>query len=255
MKILIVDDNTSIRKVLTAFFVAQGHEVVGALADGVQVEQAVLGLQPDLICLDYHLPGRDGLSILRSLNSQMPHIHVVFITSSNEPGIETKAAEAGAAGFIRKPFGQEQILDELLAIEDLYRKSAGARVAAPVSSVRRWTAVVADDNGSVRLVLKALLAESGVDVLQVVGNGNEAVLAARRHQPNLICLDINMPVMTGLEALPRILDASPQTAVIMVTAEADKISVKRAADMGATGYILKPVRPAYIETMVKRLLH
>ena len=51
MKILIVDDNTSIRKVLTAFFVAQGHEVVGALADGVQVEQAVLGLQPDLICL------------------------------------------------------------------------------------------------------------------------------------------------------------------------------------------------------------
>lgn len=255
MKILIVDDNASIRKVLTALFVAQGHEVVASLADGNQVEKAVLSLLPDLICLDYHLPGRDGLSILKSLNAQVPHIHVVFITSSNEPGIEAKAADAGASGFIRKPFGQAQILDELRAIEDLLATTGEAEKTLVPRKARRGTAVVADDNGSVRLVLKALLAESGVNVLQDVANGSEAVQAVKRHQPSLVCLDINMPVMSGLEALPQILDASPHSSVIMVTAEADKISVKRAADMGAIGYILKPVRPAYVESMVKRLLN
>jgi len=114
--------------------------------------------------------------------------------------------------------------------------------------------VIADDNGSVRLVLKGLLEENGLTVVQSVANGAEAVQAVRNHQPRVLCLDVNMPVMGGLEALPQIVEASPQTSVIMVTGCADKKLVSQAAGLGAVGYILKPLRPAYVETFIRRLL-
>ncbi|MCE1240194.1 MAG: response regulator [Azonexaceae bacterium] len=257
MRILIVDDNASMRKVLAALFASLGHQVVAALPDGSAVESTVQQTAPDLVCLDYHLPGRDGLSILRAIQTMAPEIDVVFMTASSEAGIEGKAADAGASGFIRKPFGQEQIIAELKAVEETRKlEKASAQRAASGGAARkgrRGTAVIADDNGSVRLVLKALLEESGLQVVQMVSNGNEAVVAAKAHQPGLLCLDVNMPVMGGIDALPLIKEASPQTAVVMVTGEADKTMVAQAAGLGAVGYILKPLRPAYVEGFIRRL--
>lgn len=90
--------------------------------------------------------------------------------------------------------------------------------------------------------------------MQSVSTGAEAVLAAKKHQPNVLCLDVNMPVMGGLEALPKILEVSPKTAVVMVTGYADKTMVTRAAGLGAVGYILKPLRPIYVESFMRKLL-
>jgi CheY-like chemotaxis protein len=117
----------------------------------------------------------------------------------------------------------------------------------------RGTAVIADDSGSVRLVLKGLLEECGLKVVQSVANGNDAVTAARIHQPQVLCLDVNMPEMGGLEALPLIRAASPKTAVVMVTGSADKTVVSVAASHGASGYIIKPLRPAHVVAYMDRL--
>lgn len=256
MRILIVDDNASMRKVLAAFFAGAGHEVVGVFADGNGIEEMIRQTTPELVCLDYHLPGRDGLVLLKAIQAEAPHIDVVFMTASSESGIEEKAADAGASGFIRKPFGQSQIINELRAVEET-RKVAN-QVTLPLQDGtkpgRGRTAVIADDSGSVRLVLKGLLEECGLKVVQSVANGGEAIQAARNHQPRVLCLDINMPVMGGLEALPQIVEASPQTAVVMVTGSADKILVGQAAGLGAVGYILKPLRPVYVENFIRKLL-
>ena len=260
MRILIVDDNVAMRKVLAALFASAGHEVVGAYADGNGIEELIRQTTPELVCLDYHLPGRDGLAILKAIQSEAPQIDVVFMTASSEFGIEEKAADAGASGFIRKPFGQAQIIEELRAVEET-RKAANhtaadsiVQRAGPAKPGGRGTAVIADDNGSVRLVLKGLLEECGVKVVQAVANGAEAIQAAKNHQPRILCLDINMPVMGGIEALPQIVEASPQTSVIMVTGCADKTLVGQAAGLGAVGYIIKPLRPAYVENFIRKLL-
>jgi len=60
--------------------------------------------------------------------------------------------------------------------------------------------------------------------------------------------------MTGLEALPMIRQVSPLTAVVMVTGRASRDFVQKAADLGAKGYVVKPVRPSYIESFMKKLL-
>lgn len=184
------------------------------------------------------------------------------MTASSEEGVEEKAADAGASGFIRKPFGQAQIIEELQAIaatRQIANQAARAATqpSAPAVSGKRGancTAVIADDNGSVRLVLKGLLEECGLRVVQSVANGAEALNAAKTHQPRVLCLDVNMPVMGGLEALPLIVEASPETAVVMVTGCADKVLVAQAAGLGAVGYIIKPLRPAYVEAFIRKLL-
>ncbi|MGE5470987.1 MAG: response regulator [Bacteroidota bacterium] len=261
MRIVIVDDNAAMRKVLVAIFSGAGHEVVGAFEDGQELEDRIRTLRPDLVCLDYNLPGRDGLTLLRAIQTAWPQLDVVFMTGSSESNIEEKAADAGASGFLRKPFGQAQIVEELRAVEETRRIASQAalpslEVARPATGGkrRRGTAVIADDNGSVRLVLKALLEECGLTVVQSVANGSEAIQAAKNHQPSVFCLDVNMPVMDGLEALPKIVESSPQSHVIMVTGCADKKLVAQAAGLGAVGYILKPLRPAYVENFIRKLL-
>ena len=261
MRIMIVDDNASMRKVLAALFASAGHEVVGVFGDGNGVEELIRETAPEVVCLDYHLPGRDGLTILRAIQAVAPTVDVVFMTASSDAAVEGLAADAGAAGFIRKPFGQEKIIAELQAVEQTRRiasqvDAVGARWPPEAANrkARRGTAVIADDTGSVRLVLKGLLEECGLRVVQSVTNGNEAIQAAVTHQPRLLCLDINMPLMGGLEALPKIVEASPNTAVVMVTGCADKMLVAQAAGLGAVGYIIKPLRPAYVENFINKLL-
>ena len=261
MRIVIVEDNASMRKVLVSVFARAGHEVVGAFEDGEGLEEKICQLVPEVVCLDYILPGRDGLALLKSIQSFAPQIDVLFMTGSEEAGLEEKAADAGASGFIRKPFSQNQIVEELQVVEETRRLANQAnnthgRVPkrADAGAVLRGSAVIADDNGSVRLVLKALIQESGLKVVQSVTNGAEAVQAAKNHQPSVIFLDINMPVMGGMEALPLIKAASPQSAVVMVTGCVDKAQVTQAAGLGAVGYIIKPLRPAYVENFIRKLL-
>lgn len=259
MRVLIVDDNASMRTMLTALLGSQGYTVVGALEEGSGVMATVAADKPDIVCLDYELPGMNGLQILRAINESAPQIDVLFMTGSEDPTIQQKAADAGAAGFILKPFGQSQIIEELRQVcETRRRASQQAPAVEPQPDgpreVQRRTAVIADDNGSIRLLLKGLLTEAGLTVVQMAANGEEAVKAVQAHRPEVLCLDVEMPVMSGFDALPLIREASPDTAVVMVTGAASREFVTRAASLGARGYVLKPVRPAYIQAFLKKLL-
>lgn len=98
-----------------------------------------------------------------------------------------------------------------------------------------------------------MLSELGLNIVGQAGNGEEAIRAAMNHKPAVLFLDVNMPILSGLEALPRILEASPETAVVMVTGDTSRTIVQQAAGLGARGYIVKPVRPAYVEKFLKEL--
>ena len=114
--------------------------------------------------------------------------------------------------------------------------------------------VIADDNGSIRAVLQGLMTAMGFEVVHMAKDGSEAVEAVRNHRPGVVCLDVEMPQMSGLEALAQIRACSPESVVVMVTANASRAFVQQAAEAGARGYIVKPLRPAYIETVMRRFL-
>ena len=259
MKILIVDDNASMRKVLSALFESQGHQVVAALEDGSKLSECVKEHSPDLVCLDYNLPGQNGLELLKATQSSTPDVKVVIMTGSVDQSLVGQAADAGASGFLHKPFSPPQILGELKHIEEIrgITDKAGdeRRPSNPVGAeYARRTAIIVDDSGSIRSLLKGILQEVGWQVIQTAGNGQDGIDAAKKHHPAVIFLDVEMPGMSGLEALPLILIASPKTKVVMVTGNASRTVLDASVAGGATGYILKPVRPAYVEAIVKKLL-
>lgn len=259
MRIVIVDDNLSMRKVLATLFTGNGHQVVASFADGAGLAGCLRQDAPDLICLDYHLPGQNGLELLASIQAIAPDVDVLIMTASNDADLKGRAADAGASGFLRKPFSQPEILEELKHVEaarQVVAKTLGREAPAEERAARaeKLTAVVVDDSGSIRLLLKGILEEIGIKVVQTVANGAEGVEAAKKHQPDVVCLDVDMPKLSGLEALPQILAASPASRVVMVTGHPNKAFVEAAAAGGAKGYILKPLRPAYVQTFMKKLL-
>jgi len=265
MRVLIVEDNASMRTMLVTLLGSQGYSVVGQLENGNTLLDDIPPLKPDVVCLDYQLPGRDGLELLKDINSHFPEIDVVFMTGSEDADIEKRAADSGASGFLRKPFGQKQILDELRQVREVRqqadRAAEPAATAAPAEAPSgrqasvRPTAVIVDDNSSIRLLLKGVLTELGMNIVAQAGNGEEAVRAALTHQPHVLFLDVNMPIMSGLDALPKIREVSPDSAVVMVTGDTSRELVQKAAGLGARGYIVKPVRPAYVENFLKKLLN
>ena len=100
--------------------------------------------------------------------------------------------------------------------------------------------LIADDHALVREGIRALL--SLCDDLEVVGeasDGTEAIAAARRLDPDVVLMDINMPGLGGLEATPEILRSNPRTKILVLTQYDDREYVTRFLKNGAAGYVLK----------------
>ena len=106
-----------------------------------------------------------------------------------------------------------------------------------------YRVLVVDDSAIIRgLLTRALEADPEIKVVETVGNGELAIAAATRHKPDVIVLDIEMPVMDGITALPKIIAAAPGVKVIMastLTLRNADISM-RALELGAADYIPKP---------------
>jgi DNA-binding NarL/FixJ family response regulator len=279
MKIVIVDDDEAMRNLLRAICEGEEHKVVAQFPDGRGLLEFVRNERPDVVCLDYELPGKNGFELLAEMDAAANQVAVVMITGSSEPELQGHAADLGAAGFIQKPFEEARIIDELTQIEkarmiaaraattpaetpaETPAPSPGKPAAAPAEPADQDTgavvprsAVIVDDSGSIRLLLKGVLQEIGIKVIGLASNAEEGIEVVRRSRPALVCLDVNMPGMSGLDALPHIQAACPQTKIVMVTGNASRPVVQAAIAGGAIGYFLKPIRPALVEEFMCKLL-
>jgi two-component system response regulator NreC len=100
--------------------------------------------------------------------------------------------------------------------------------------------VLADDNAVVRSALSLLLdAEEDLDVVAEAGDVESTVRRLREQRPDVLILDLNMPGGMTLGAVPQMLDASPQTGVVVLTVETDPAYAREAMQAGVLGYLLK----------------
>jgi two-component system, NarL family, response regulator NreC len=112
--------------------------------------------------------------------------------------------------------------------------------------------LIADDHGIVRTGLKLLLERvPDMEVAGEAADGREAVRLAKELQPNIVIMDIGMPLLNGLDAAAQILRENEDTGVIILSMYTDESYIVRALDAGARGYLLKDNADEDIERAIR----
>ena len=110
--ILVVDDTRSMRKMVAAVLAGAGYDVAEA-GDGVEALELAQSQRFDLVVTDHNMPRMDGVTLVRELRALAHYDAVALIVLSTEvdPALKQKGREAGATGWMAKPFDPQRMLD------------------------------------------------------------------------------------------------------------------------------------------------
>ena len=179
--VLVIDDDPAVRELLTSYLKKDGFDVACAIngEDGLYKAREI---RPMAITLDIIMPGMDGWAVLEALkaDSNTAHIPVVIITIEENRNL---GFTLGASDYLVKPISRVQLFDTL-------RKYRRGHATGQV--------LVVEDEKPTRDLLARLVRKEGWDVAEA-GNGREALERIDERKPDLIFLDIMMPVMDGFE--------------------------------------------------------
>ncbi len=116
------------------------------------------------------------------------------------------------------------------------------------------TVLIVDDSRTSRKILRVLLERGGLVIADEAANGEEGFLKYKELKPDLVTMDITMPVMDGIESLSLIKHANPNAKVVMITAAGQKEKMVEALKRGADEFITKPFDETEILNTIKKVL-
>jgi two-component system, NarL family, response regulator LiaR len=134
------------------------------------------------------------------------------------------------------------------------RQELGAHIGTDnrIMPAQRITVFVVDDHPMVRTGLAAAIAaQADLDLVGEASNGLEALDAVRARLPNVVLMDITMPVLDGIETLKQLRPTLPSTRFLMLTSSGEPAEVRRALAAGASGYLLKNTSAADLAAMIR----
>lgn len=236
---LVADDVAEMRLLLRSTLREFNCEVVGELSDGTQVLASIQRTQPDMLLLDLDMPRMTGLEVLAELGALQHPPYTVIITADTSAESRDRALAQGADAYIAKPYTAQKIGE---VIQDYCAKRDAALMCS---------ALIADDEALMRDLLKKLLAKQHCQVSNMFENGAEVISHLEQNPaPDLMFLDIDMPVLDGLGALRKIRENQLNVFCVMVSAHSTFENVKNAMNQGADGFIVKP----YSEDKLRQIL-
>ena len=247
-RVLVVDDNATNRRILALQMAKWGMLARDAEAPAEALQWVKDGERYDLAILDMHMPGMDGVTLARELQSLAPAMPLVLFTSLGR----REAAADGATLFkatLAKPLRQSQLFDTLMTL--LVRDSAPRPVAParptmdPGMAARHPLRILlAEDNVVNQKLALRLLQQMGYRA-DVASNGIEAVESVERQAYDVVLMDVQMPEMDGLEAARRITAKWPAGArprIVAMTANAMQGDREECLAAGMDDYVTKPIR-------------
>ena len=116
------------------------------------------------------------------------------------------------------------------------------------------TVLIVDDAMFMRVALGNMLKEWGFEIVGEAANGKQAIEKYRELQPDLVTMDLTMPVMTGLDAVKAIIPEFPDAKIIMITALGKKRFIVDAIEHGAKDFITKPFTPEKLKLVVDNVM-
>lgn len=115
--VLVVDDAKFMRYVIRRMLTRHGYEIIGEAENGEDAVEKYQALRPDLVTLDITMPKMDGLTALKKIREIDDNACVIMLTSMGQEVYVRDAIEAGARGFVVKPFNEKVVLSALDKID------------------------------------------------------------------------------------------------------------------------------------------
>jgi len=269
-RILVVDDNATNRKVmlhLLKAWNAKAECVDGAAAAIIALEGAVKANLPfELVLLDHQMPEIDGLKLAKAIvhEASFGGPALVLLSSSGERLTPVELQEHGLAASEIKPLPAARLRATILRVLEKQPPETSTRTvstpspAAPLPSGQSRI-LVAEDNPVNQKVTLQYLKNAGCRA-DVVSNGRDAVAALQRHPYELVLMDVQMPVMDGLEASREIRKAQAAKApgfdriihIVAMTANALSGDREICIAAGMDDYVAKPLTPPGIKIMLDK---
>jgi PAS domain S-box-containing protein len=248
-RILIVDDDQNSQETAAEVLNRQGFEVLEA-RDGYEALSMARHSAPSAVVLDIMMPRLGGLQTLSLLRAIIPEAMFVILTGTFDGELQRRATESGAHAVLLKPVAWPTLAGIL--------RGAPSRVT-PVPSTRRAAAptgrrvLVVDDEIGFLTAVEEILRAGAYEVHTAV-DGARGFRAVIEWAPDVVLLDINMPGLSGLEALQAIHSTAPDVKVIMVSGISDEGDIKGALCNGAFDYVTKPLDFEYLRRSIELAL-
>jgi two-component system sensor histidine kinase/response regulator len=270
LRVLVVDDNATNRRILEEILANRGMKAAGASNARralAAMEQAKgLGLPYALVLLDAVMPGMDGFALAEEVRKRPGLVGVVImmLTSAGERGDAARCRELGISAYLIKPIKQSDLLNTIMAVL-AYKQKHGKRPplitrhslreiqgAHRVEAGRPLKILAAEDNAVNQLVVSRILEKRGHSVM-LAKNGEEVLAALDKDTFDVVLMDIQMPGMDGLQATKAIRERESALAarngqratripIIALTAHAMKGDRERCLEAGMDSYVSKPIR-------------
>lgn len=117
VSVLLVDDSAIWRTAVKSMLAGTEFTIVDEAASGDDALEAARKARPQIVLLDIRMPGRDGLETLVALKSEHPNTKVILLTTYDSPAYQSRAQASGAAGYVVKGGGRQDLLASLRAVE------------------------------------------------------------------------------------------------------------------------------------------
>ena len=271
LKILVVDDNGTSRQLLTGLLADWGCRYAAA-ADGSGALELLREAQAEgepfsIALLDQYMPGMDGVTLATLIRKEAAYADtlLVLLTPIGNRGDAAALQPVGLSGCLAKPIRQQQLYDCLAFLRGRQTSGAAAKPnrsgAGHSDNVMHRSGakiLLAEDNQVNQIVALALLKKMGYEA-DVTANGLEALEALSRSPYDLVLMDCQMPQMDGFEATAAIRNPASNVLdhsvpIIAMTANALQGDRDRCMKAGMDDYLVKPVTPETLETVIEKWL-
>ena len=259
LNILIVDDNAVNRRILEEMLASWGQSCHSAASGAQAIQQWDPANPYDLIITDHHMPEMDGIAMTRHFRALQAAANTRISLLSSEvhqpPEIRALFDEVGS-----KPIWPSAIHGILARLFPDTVAAATSTAVQPAEAgdaerLAKLKILVAEDNPNNQKVIRLLLSRLGIES-ELVANGQQAVAAASANTYDIILLDLQMPVMDGLEASRQIraLSLAQRPFIIALTANAFQENRDAANAAGMDDYLSKPITLARLREMLTKIL-
>jgi two-component system sensor histidine kinase/response regulator len=209
------------------------------------------------------MPNVDGFSLVEQIRgqSEISAVNVIMMSSGAHRGDIVRCRELGFSAYLTKPVRESELRDAITRSLDGRDKQIGSNSSVTIKdrvAPRKATALsvlLAEDNAINQRLATRFLEKRG-HLVAVANNGQEAISMIERSFYDLVFMDVQMPLIDGLEATRMIRKKEEAVGthqqIIMLTAHAFKGDRERCEAAGADGYLAKPIRPEELDAVLQR---